>query len=371
MDKLETFSVAIVNFILKTCIVSLIAFTPSAFAEIQFNDLIKLSENSYKVNGRDPYIVLPVDLIDHRDKYLYVNFGSNLVDTEIELFYKTKGAGFDPFYKASYIVQQFPAKLKLPIELLDQQKRLRLDLVDCDDCTISLSEPLSIGEVSTNESYISFSHIHKAPPSLPTNGYNIPLSDWRLNNLKGDLNHLKIDGDDPFIVSPKLHYRTNNFAGIYFELRSSEKKQKWNDFQLFYQTENHGFTSKAMTSVRIKSITENNDTEKTKFFIPMSFLSQELPADGLLKKIRLDLPLSTANWSLIKAKLIQNDEYKTYQNYIPNKIFHFKHQRASGLGLIKKSLGKIWSDRAFTVSYLLLLIGIVLLALRAYRNNGK
>jgi len=315
----------------------------------------------FSVTGDDPYIVFQVQNDDEK-KYLNIDLGNTLKDTELELFLSNNGDQFSPYFKAQFIVPSFPATLEIPAELANLiNTKLRLDINNCRNCTVKLASPPNLVSKVENQ-LIRPSKSLNGIPNLSKDGKELIFGEWRLNHIKGNTRDFSVHGVDPFLVSPLFNFETSEIAGVYIDLKSPKSTEVYDDYQLFYQTERHGFTSSAKTTVRFARKELNNIS----FFIPLNFLRSGQPKDNLIKRIRLDLPLIDGNWSLKSAKLVHINELQAYESLIPEQLVNIKQQRASGLGIIKASIVKVLTDRTFSISYILFILIFIFFTRRAY-----
>jgi len=106
------------------------------------------------------------------------------------------------------------------------------------------------------------------------------------------------------------------------------------------------------------------------FIVPLDFLNTEFPPSLIVERLRLDLPEIEGAWSLLEVKLLHQRQFGEFRSLIPEQIFHTKQQRATGYGLIKKVLNKLFSDLSFSLSYLVLIIITGFFFFKAYRSNS-
>lgn len=347
-------------------IVAAITISNTSFAQVTTHDLISAGTDQYRVSGNDPYIVFNAQGPEQNASHLIFDLGSDLKGVPLELFFMAKGELFDPYFKVSFTATKFPSALALPENIkLTPSTRLRLDITACAECLISTknlpilahSPANAIAEVELTNVQNGVSILTNQPRAMSTQG-------WRLNDLSGDLTHFEITGSDPFLVSPKLTTSTSNLAGVYFKLIAPSSDEVSNDYQLFYQTERHPFSISAHSTLRIISAS----SQTVEFIAPLDFLSSEQPSDLVLERLRLDIPNIAGKWALIEARLVHQDQSTDAKSLIPQHV-QIKQQRASGLALAKKSIINVASDTSFLISYILLLLLICALFLRAYRSS--
>jgi len=348
---------------------SLLGFSAFATASelASTNDLRKRSDSVYEVSGIDPFFIVEIDSKASVSGELIVDLGKQVSDIKLELFFKSRDSIFDPYYKASYLIDRFPTKLKLPASAITSNK-LRIDLVDCPSCQIDLSSAINSDESLTSSAPLEPIELLSGLKELNPKGQVLALSDWNMNDLDGTLEEFEIAAGDPFFVSPKLASSTKGLAGVFFKLSAPNSKEAWDDYQFFYQTEHHGFNVKASANMRVSQGPNKQDFSSTELFIPLNFLSEDFPPSKSLEQIRLDLPLIDGKWALIESKLVHESELEQYSAARPKQLIHTKLQRATGLRLLKKSFFNVLADRGFVIAYLLLIITVIALLLRAYRR---
>ena len=166
-------------------------------------------------------------------------------------------------------------------------------------------------------------------------------------------------------MSPRLLNSTQGLSGVLIRLKTPYSEKAWHDFQIFYQTEQHRFSQKAVSTLRIKQAENGN----VHFMLPLDFLSKEAPSEAVLERLRIDLPEIQGHWSLLEARLLHESEAIDFNDLVPTNVSQVKRQRASGLGLIKKSLANISSDLGFLISFLILFVFTGAAFRRAYRIN--
>ncbi len=349
--------------------ISLFGFSASATSSelASTNDLSKRADNTYEVSGVDPFFIVELDSQTNTSGELTIDLGQRISDLKLELFFKSRDSIFDPYYKANYLVDTFPVKLKLPADAI-ASSTLRIDLVDCLSCQIDLSNAISTDESLTTSKSVEPIELLNGLKQLPVKGQVLALNEWSMNDLDGTLQKFEIAAGDPFIVSPRLTSSTTGLAGVYFKLSAPDSNEAWDDYQFFYQTEHHGFSVKASANMRVSQGTNKQESSITELFIPLSFLSEDFPPSKSLEQVRLDLPLVDGTWALIESKLVHENELEQYLSVKPKQLIHTKIQRATGLRLLKKSFFNVLADRGFVITYLLLIITVIALLVRAYRR---
>jgi len=336
-------------------------------SDIVTNDLQTTAVGQYKVTGPDPYIIFNAQQQADLASHLVLDLGMGLSNMPLELFFSGKNDIFDPYYRLNFIAPSFPVALALPQNVtLTSSPRLRLDVVQCPDCTIEFSDQAILSDSSADGVLVEPISVRNGTHKLAVDDKAITTNDWRLNDLNGSYSSFEISGNDPYIVSPRLDTSTHQFAGVYFKLKAPRSGEIWNNYQLFYQTDRHPFTVQASSTLRIP----DSQTSITEFMIPLEFLSKERPSDSVLERIRLDLPEIPGQWAIIEARLIHQDRANQLKDLVPAQLSHTKRQRARRLSLLKKSLSNVASDLGFSICYALLLALTCFLFLRAYRSSS-
>jgi len=337
----------------------------ASLGDVVTNDLHAITSGQYKVNGPDPYIIFNAQQQAESVNYLVLDLGTEINNKPLELFFSSENDIFDPHYKLNFIAPSFPAALAIPENTsLTSSTRLRLDIEGCPACTVAVNNVPILGGSSAGAILIEPSSVRNGVDMLDVETKPITTSGWRLNDLSGDFSGFEVSAGDPYIVSPLLDISTRQFAGVYFKLSAPRSGEIWNNYQLFYQTERHGFIIEANSTFRIP----DSQTSTIEFMIPLGFLSNELPSDRVLERLRLDLPEVPGHWSVVEARLIHQDSANKFKHLVPPQLSHTKQQRARSLSLMKKSLHNVLADLGFSISYLLLLVFTGFFFLRAYRS---
>ncbi|MFT6407449.1 MAG: hypothetical protein ACJAQ6_000861 [Arenicella sp.] len=340
-----------------------------SIAQLITNDLAAGLPGHYRVTGDDPYVIFNARQQAQEPRYLRLELDTRLNDLPLEIFFRSENDLFDPYYKISFISSSFPAAIELPKGIsFTKSTRLRLDINKCPDCSIKFEQsPVLVDQVDAGTNRVKPSRVQNGLNLITTKPATISTADWQLNDLVGEPNYFEVAGADPFLVSPQLTLSTSGLAGVYFKLKVPKSGQMWNNYQLFYQTERQSFSKQASSIIRVP----DSDNEVVEFMFPLDFLSTEEPADAVLERIRLDIPIISGDWSLIETHLVHQDLKNDYQDLIPTLLIQIKQQRATGLSLIKKSLLNVTSDLAFSIGYPLLLIFSAWFFIRAYRSNSE
>ncbi len=331
--------------------------------------LVDLGDAQYQVNGDDPFLIFDLTRPIPAEANLVLDFGSQLYVSEsaplhLELFYQANDNVFSPFYRADYRVSDTLTVLSLPQSIPANQTQLRLDLVNCGACIIQAKASILIADTSSANA-VSPTNLSNGLEQLDTSK-TLDLSTWQSNHIEGDvLNGFSISGEDPFIFSPELSVSTEQLAGVYFRLNTPIKPKGWQQYQLFYQTNQHGYSALINSNFRIGA--QQNATQD-QFFIPLAFLAKEVPIILQLKGVRLDIPDIEGQWSVDQVRLISDKEAEAYLKYTPELLLEYKFQRARGLSLVKKIITKLTKDAWFMGAYLLLLVIVIASFARAYRR---
>jgi len=334
--------------------------------EIISNDLIENSKSQYTVTGPDPYIIFNPQQLESNARTLFLDLGKDIENKPLELFFNSDDDVFNPGYKISFTVDNFPIGLVIPQEVtLSSRTRLRLDVNQCSGCTINFD---SIPILKSGQAYATLVQpqaVQNGAHELTAN-QSIIDGQWRLNSLNGSYQNFEVSGADPYLVTPILNISTHMLEAVYFKIKAPTSNEPWGNYQLFYQTEQHRFTSQANSSIRLA----NNNNDIVEFIIPLDFLSKEAPSVSILERLRLDIPEAEGKWSILELKLIHKDSIDQVKHLIPSLIIHNKKQKAKGLALVKKITRNITSDISFAISYILLLLLTFLFFRRAYRLNS-
>ena len=351
---------------LMTVFMATLAFSTISAGQIISHDLLVTEDGRYKVIGDDPYIIFNPQQVQSEASHLIIDLGDDPKTVPLTLFFNSKDDLFHPRYKINFTAASFPAALELPEDIvINNLSRLRLDVEQCPDCSINFaslplltSEPRLITAAQITDVQNGLNRLSSASALISTIG-------WQLNDIDGELSRFNISGDDPFLVSPRLSASTSHLQGVYFKLTAPSSGEVWNHYQLFYQTERHGFTPQASATVRLG----DSDDGLVEFMLPLDFLSQERPSDTVLERLRLDLPEIQGQWSLLEVRLVHQDQAADTKRLVPAQLIQIKQQSATGLALLKKVLLNVASDSRFSIGYLLLLILTSLFFIRAYRSN--
>jgi hypothetical protein len=279
-----------------------------------------------------------------------------------ELFYKVvsdsrESFKFDPNFRIKFkstmgqIIEQKGIYLDLPqnITLLDQQA-LRLDIDGCGGCRLSTTESQLF--TTLNHSEIRENRItpiirnHSGVATVEPAGIKLNLDDWNSNHISGGPSDFKLDGFDPFFVSPPLNISTQNLAGLYFKVRSPFQTSA---YQVFYATESHQFIESASSILELPT----NKDGVSEFFIPMRFLSEQQPIQNTLNRIRFDIvasdELKPQPWSVEELMVVPHSKFNHYKKYIPARLLQRKQQKSSVTQLLIGSIERVFSDLLFAL----------------------
>ena len=345
-----------------------LSFNGYASAEIvKINDLVHQGQTSYQARGNDPYIVFSPIGTNRDSKFLLLDVASEQTITQLQVFFKQSGDSFDPSYRLDFkdITSTGKLALKIPSSVfIAPESNLRLDIDGCTACVLEIGDSINPSTSNKNLPELIPSGVFNGVNSLPNAGLVVSAENWQFNAVTGSLTKFEISSHDPYLVSPKLSLGTDGLAALYVQLKAPDNHNIHNDFQLFYATENHGFTEQASSHIRAQNV----PGQKLELLFPLDFLSTQAPRGLTLEKIRLDLPLISGSWSLDKVSLISDTQLSEYTHLWPTQLIQNKTQRATGLSLIKKSISNIFSDTGFAVSYMVLIILISAGFVRAFNK---
>lgn len=362
---------------LVACLVFL-AFSSQAISNqgLALNDLQYSTENEqYYVIGKDPFITFRPEQITSgkstiEPQYLIFELKIKQENTLMQLFFKEQSGGFNPQYRMEFLAPQGPFALKLPAEIYLNSTTLRLDIEQCQQCQFSFNGA-RLESIPATYTVIEATNIKNGSVKINRQeGMKIPSDSWSMNDLSGSVSEFSVSGNDPFIASSLLDISTEGLGGVYFKLQRPKQTgpddSMYADFQFFYSTENSSF-SQHYSSVARLSINDK-PTQEIELFFPLDYLNLETPKDQILKRVRLDLPLIDGNWSLKNSKLIHVDLLQRYSSIKPTQLLQRKRQRLQGLSLLRKVLSNIWSDKSFSIGFLLLLLVVSGLFIKAFRK---
>jgi len=338
-------------------------------APLEVHDIRAEDNSRYILTGPDSYFRFSAINNEERPRYLILNFKleseSDYEFVKMELFFKARAADenhFDPFYRVRFNVdtailssQASAIAIAIPNTPTTGSRPMRLDIDSCKQCRFQLvSYPKLTSNLPANIKLIQPYNVINGLQEIPEEGQQLATENWLLKDLAHSASGVAIDGNDPFMISPLLDASTSEFGGILFDLTSTDISVKSYNFQLFYATEFHGFTEQASTRVRAKS----KETGSVKFVVPLEFLGKEHPKSVFLQRLRLDFPedQSEAHWRLNNVTLLHRSQMEQYRTLVPKRRLEVKRQRATGFGLIRKVILRVFSDTTFILSYLILLL---------------
>lgn len=341
---------------------------------LESNDVVQ-TESAWKINGVDPYFVLPLEPNNTASqKFIEIpisieNFKRDSVT--IELFYaptpdhaETK---YDPLKRIRFDLE-LPLKqnrlvLSLPDEfILPKTVTVRLDIDGCEGCTISnLGNARFIPTLASPENAIDIEphHIIDGVNSISEQGLTVPLNNWLSNDfIETDFGY-QINGGDPYLISPIFDAAINDLGGLLLELETNQATNDITDFQLFYATEQHRFIEAASTIFRVQ-----NQQGKIRVFLPFDFLKSQPNPSKLLRQLRLDIAqfsvfakqnAQQSQWKIKNVKLVNAAQAKEYQRLIPSDLFESKSQRIGKRQTLKGIFNKFVKDWLFSVFYFTLI----------------
>ena len=333
---------------------------------IDTHSIDRVSESTYRISGKDPYLVLPPKRTDTAAKFLVLGIRMLSRPTEAkqtyEVFFRSKvedsARVFDPFYRLRFEAAESEEVFALAIPdggLTPGQDYIRLDVDRCRACEFEITlYPEIVAEKPDDIPLVLPYRVYNGLNSISVDGLGISGQGWRANDLSAQDSYWQLDGIDPFLVSPPVDADTSALGGIRMVLETDVSTESNLDFQIFYATEQHGFVEQASSLLRIP----NNPQGELEFVIPLEYLGSEHPRSVLLERIRIDFDSvhADARWRVAKIDLLHQKQMARLQGLIPDRLLQNKRQRAHGLALISKSIKKVISDLGFTIFYLLLLI---------------
>ena len=260
---------------------------------------------------------------------------------------------------------------------------LRLDFNHCSKCLVALNgAPLMSKNSLDNYAKANIIRSRNGLQSLEDQALNIIPSNWQGHHL--DANG-KVDGNDPFVVSPPLDIDTNKLAGVYLEISGSGTENTAvtrATFQLFYATEAHDFIEAASIYAKVNSnncpdkhLKSNLSSQKPLptycVFLALDFLSEQAPAREVLERMRLDFSNKTSLWKIQKVALIPTSEKSEYLAYTPDLLAQSKLQKASKRQLVRNIINRLSRDPWFLVVYTLLLLAVAGFAGRTLKTLNR
>jgi len=368
---------------------------PADLLDVIATNGVEVNQNgSYTVTGTDPFFVFLLDttkLINKQrsqgntvifnDVTLKNSNDDTLENVPMELFFKAvNGANnrrFDPLYRFKFAIPanhkgQLAILIPEGVELQSEQP-IRMDIDACYGCRITFgASPKLVSGLSKNiiaNTRITADQIFNGGKTIPNSGLTLNTHNWRLNHLQRtdqpsqpDLTRLTITGDDPYLVSGPLNIKTASLGGVLFSLTNHPAATATQalvhtpnkKFQVFYATDKHAFIEDASSVVHIN----DDDQGRSRFVLPLQFLSEQQPSALLLKRLRLDIVAdkNTGEWAFDEVILLNKTQIQEHAELIPTKMIQTKRQRAYGLGLLVNIAKKILSDLGFTIAYLIMLI---------------
>lgn len=358
-------------------------------------DVKQLENQRYKLVGNDPFFVLRLAQQDQQEQQqrvdallieLSLSGGNKAEQLNFEVFYKAnseqhhaaQAISFDALYRFSFshpsdsfeqpmsrILVALPSALDISTASL-----VRLDIDGCTGCITDIASiALVNSQTLTPSQAISIRKFYNGVTPISSDGENIELAGWTLNDLVADsvtpngFARLKITGADPYLVSPRLEFATDQLGGVLFNLSAPPELDDI-AVQLFYATDKHGFSEAASSLIRV-----SRDQIEQGFVVPLNFLGTQSPRQRMIERLRLDIDSPSAgSWQLNKVQLLHQSQLAEYSSLVPNRLLQRKIQRARGLDLAFQSLQKIARDKAFIIAYLLLLALTSLYFYRSFRR---
>jgi hypothetical protein len=362
------------------------------------HDTIKQGDDSYLISGEDPYFV--TQLQDNQ-----TSASANILSLDIsiqkpsghnealaaELFFKVIRMESVPIFDPSYKLQ-FPLPdtdfsritIPLPTEIkLHAGQLMRLDIDACQKCLVTITKKFWVGrqQAELGTAKIDIGNFLNGIQNIPAQGKYISeftqYQDWRLHDFEHIQNGLLISDTDPFLVSPPLHVNTENLSGILVDVQVPSFNPPIYDFQLFYSTEKHRFVEKASSVIRVLGKSADvGGHNQLRFFVPLDFLSEQFPPVDVLKRVRLDLVRypddrnHSDTWSLPKIKLVHKSESIDLRKLSTTRIVHAKRQHAAFEVVVAEIFKKLGDDLAFIISYSIIIILIIIIAVRRFKASA-
>lgn len=358
-------------------------------------DVKQLENQRYKLVGNDPFFVLRLAQQDHQEQQqradallieLSLSGGNRAEELNFEVFYKAnseqhedaQALSFDALYRFSFshsssafeqpmsrILVALPSALDISTASL-----VRLDIDGCTGCITDIASiALVNSQTLTPSQAINIRKFYNGVTPISSDGENIELAGWTLNDLDADSvtpngsARLKITGADPYLVSPRLDFATDQLGGVLINLSAPPELDDI-AVQLFYATDKHGFSEAASSLIRV-----SRDQIEQGFVVPLNFLGTQSPRQRMIERLRLDIDSPSAgSWQLNKVQLLHQSQLAEYSSLVPNRLLQRKIQRARGLDLAFQSLQKIARDKGFIIAYLLLLALTSLYFYRSFRR---
>lgn len=353
------------------------------------------SDGSYKIVGDDAYFALTIQqnsqrpVTDDSKQSLRLNITIETTtpsDSTIsaELFFSQTDAvqdiWFDPDFRIQFDFQK-PNVSELNINLPDSVslsvgQLVRLDINNCLACRLKINSGFTLATQS--EPNVNITRVYNGRVVLVDENLSVFNNDWVLNDLELVDESFNVQGEDPYLISPILDIATNSMAGVLVSINAPTLLENIYDLQLFYSTERHRFIERSSSFIRLVN---NNKEENSKprnhleFFVPLDFLSKQIPPSSLLKRLRLDLPITKSSsgvlenqlWSINKIELVSHQKLSNHLQYLPQQLTHKKRSRVSQRQIIINVANKIFNDLGFIIIYALLLLLVSVIIIRKFK----
>lgn len=373
------------GFISALIIALTVGGTCKADAILTLNNIEQQTENTYTTNGSDPFVIFKLDASERVRKnqvkanHIILDLSlvepNNVDELAVEVFFRLLDIDsqplnnrllFDPLYRLKLTVpstaleaQSGKLAIALPEDVvLNADQEIRIDIDGCNKCVMQINRgPRLVSQPDTSipdANQVFAYRVFNGAKSMPPTGVGLDTQNWHLNNIVRVNNSLKVDGNDPYLVSHDLDLNTQELGGVLFTLNFQNPSNEPRDYQLFYATDRHAFVENASSAVRV------SDEEQgiSRFVIPLQFLSESHPRVRIVERLRLDLLPSQddiGTWSFAETTLLSKAQMAEYSKWIPARTIHTKRQRAQGVRLIVNVLKKILSDPWFVIFYVLLI----------------
>ncbi len=353
------------------------------------------ADGSYEIIGDDAYFSLTIkqnsqnpETADTK-KSLRLNISiepTTQSDSAIsaELFFKQidskESIRFDPDFRIQFNFQESAVSvlnINLPdsVSLIEGQL-LRLDINNCLDCAFKINSEFALA-AQTNAN-VNITRIYNGRLVLDGDKRSVFNNDWVLNDLEAENESLAVQGEDPYLISPILDVATNSLGGVLISINAPQMTDNLYDLQLFYSTDRHRFIERASSFIRLTGSDNENIAKPSSnldFFVPLDFLSQQIPPSTLLKRLRLDLPITVSNdgtlinqdWSINKIELVSRLQSSNHQHLISQQLTHKKRSKVGQRQIIINVANKIFNDLGFMIIYALLLLLVSFIVVRKFK----
>lgn len=352
---------------------------------IASHDVIADEDGYYLLGDNDPYFIFELENKSDESKRKKNAKGLQLSidkpinkNIQLEIFFKHVNPkvgdsnSIPAFEPLSFIKASVPAaqdgliNIDLPSPIIANiSSVIRIDVNGCSKCRMRInSTPKLVTAFKPNAKFITINELLNGGQRVGQNGFELSFDNWQSNDLNVTTTRstieLEIIGEDPHLVSPLINLRTQNLGGVLFTLTPPPGLREATDFQLFYETETHGFVQSESTHWR-NDYTASATNTAVDMLIPLDHLSTQQPIQNVIKRIRFDIndieETETAkNWSLNEVRFISMHQLADLRSVVPTRRSVIKTQRPSVKQLLISSIKKVSHDLSFTIFYLLLLL---------------